>query len=243
MPENTLNRFSSLSRSHAKERLDIGEYSYSDYAQSLRELEWINTVTGGYRPTLQALSYFLKKAKKENEPLHVLDIGYGFGDTLRAIRAWARKSDFKIQLEGIDLNPWAGELAEAQTPSSLDIQYHVGNIFEFSGSKYDVIINSLFMHHLNDLEIQRVMKWMTAHSRLGWFINDLHRHPISYYGAKLGTRIFNLGEIVKYDAPLSVARSFTMDEWQIYLSWCELSLAKSQIRWHWPFRIGVRYEL
>jgi hypothetical protein len=49
---------------------------------------------------------------------------------------------------------------------------------------YDLIINSLTMHHLTDQEIVKLMQWMTAHARIGWSISDLDRRAIAYYFIK-----------------------------------------------------------
>jgi SAM-dependent methyltransferase len=35
---------------------------------------------------------------------HIVDLGCGSGDSLRAIADWARKNNFNVQLTGVDMN-------------------------------------------------------------------------------------------------------------------------------------------
>jgi hypothetical protein len=39
-----------------------------------------------------------------------------------------------------------------------------------------VIVSSHFAHHLSDADLVRFLRWMEGAARLGWFVNDLHRH-------------------------------------------------------------------
>ena len=52
----------------------------------------------------------------------------------------------------------------------------------------DLVISSLLTHHLADAEIVDFLDWMETHARMGWFINDLHRHPLAYHSIRWLTR-------------------------------------------------------
>jgi hypothetical protein len=79
-----------------------------------------------------------------------------------------------------------------------------------------------------------MIHWMKANAASGFFINDLHRHPIAYHSIKWLTTIFSGSELVKNDAPLSVRRGFLKKEWEALLHAGEIS--GYRIQWKWAFR-------
>lgn len=229
-------------RSNLLELMDDPAVEYDEFAQTLQQLETINHLTGAYRPTLSVVSYFYEIFhKKSKEPLRVLDVGCGYGDTLRQIARWGAKNNIRFKLTGLDLSPHA-QRAAFQVDSPIPIEYLTQDIFLFNPEeKYHLIINSLFTHHLNDGDIRRVVDWMLENSEYGWFINDLHRHWLPYYFIKYFVRAFRFNRLIRNDAPLSVARGFRREEWQDILQQSKADFKKLLIQWYWPFRFGVRY--
>jgi hypothetical protein len=75
---------------------------------------------------------------------------------------------------------------------------------------------------------------MKNNSTLGFFVNDLHRHPLAYYSINLLTSIFSKSYLVKNDAPLSVARGFKKNELEDVLQ--QSSITHYQLKWKWAFR-------
>lgn len=232
-------------RSIVSEIMDDQTVGYEEFAETLRQLELINRLIGSYRPTLIALEKFWRdKHHNARTPLRILDIGCGFGDTLRRIHHWAKSHGRAVELTGIDLSPWSTRAATAHTPAAMNIRYLNSDIFKFKeAGDYHVIINSLFTHHLSDDGIVRVLKWMTANARYGWFINDLHRHPVPYHFIAGFTRLLRFNRLIRNDAPLSVARSFTRADWVDYVNRAELDMSRVAVNWYWAFRYGVRYEV
>lgn len=232
-------------RSTQSEIMDDDQISYEEFAQTLRQIAIINRIVGAYRPTLGALEYFLKKHHKDKqEPLRILDIGCGFGDMLRKIHVWANAHNVNVELAGVDYSPWSKQAALAHTPEKMQIAYHTADIFTFKNDKkFDVIINSLFTHHLSDENIVGVLKWMCDNTCYGFFINDLHRHALPYNFIKTFVHTFPFNRLIRNDAPLSVARSFTRKEWLEYARSAHLNPNRLNVTWHWPFRWGVRYDI
>ena len=98
----------------------------------------------------------------------------------------------------------------------------------------DIIITSLFCHHLKDAEIVDLLEWMASHAKVGFIINDLHRHWLAYYSIKWLTQLFSKSYLVKNDAPLSVHRAFKRRDWQSYID--EIKHSGIGIKWSWAFR-------
>ncbi len=81
---------------------------------------------------------------------------------------------------------------------------------------------------------------MQSNSIKGFFINDLHRHPLAYYSIKLLTTVFSKSYLVKNDAPLSVARGFKASEWKKILK--SAGINNYRVNWKWAFRHLVVYN-
>ena len=85
-----------------------------------------------------------------------------------------------------------------------------------------------------------MLHWMKNNSTLGFFINDLHRHPVAYLFIKIITKLFSKSYLVKNDAPLSVLRGFRKNEWQQIFE--KSGITNYSIKWKWAFRYLVIYK-
>ena len=108
---------------------------------------------------------------------------------------------------------------------------------DFTGHKPDIIFSSLFCHHFTEAELITMLQWMKQHAAIGFFINDLHRHPLAWYSIKWITKFFSKSYLVKNDAPLSVARGFKKNEWQQIFK--KAGISNFSIKWKWAFRFLV----
>ena len=205
----------------------------------LNDLARANTLTFARPPTLQ----WLQRATRGLAPgarFTLLDVGYGQGDMLRAVHRWARRRGFEPRLSGIDLSPWSATAANAATDPSWDIRYLVGDVFEHgAGEPIDFVISSLVAHHMDDETLVRFLAWMEANARRGWFINDLHRHPLAYYGFMALGRLTTLHPMVRHDGLISVTRAFTRRDWDRLLATDGAPRAAVEVAWRFPFRICV----
>jgi 2-polyprenyl-3-methyl-5-hydroxy-6-metoxy-1,4-benzoquinol methylase len=219
--------------------MDDEAIGYEAFRDCLRDLELVNLFTLGYRPTLHWLKHALS-SEKSHRPISIIDIGSGGGDMLRKIWKWTQRCELDAHLTGIDLNPWAKQSAESVTPRDAPIQYETANIFSIDSDRSaDFIISSLFTHHLTDSEIVKFLQWMDHHARRGWFINDIHRHPLAFLLIHYATRIGRLDPIVRNDGPISVARAFTAIDWRRLLAEAGIPGERVSINWYFPFRYCV----
>ena len=59
------------------------------------------------------------------------------------------------------------------------------------------------------MDVARFLEWQEINARIGWFINDLERHPFSYYGFALLSRVMLWHPFVVHDVgPVSIRRAF-----------------------------------
>ncbi|HZW87300.1 MAG TPA: methyltransferase domain-containing protein [Gallionella sp.] len=224
-------------RSTQAELMDTEPLGFAAFHAYLCDLTLINICTLAYRPTLRWLRLVVGKSQ---QPVSVIDIGSGGGDMLRRIWKWAGRHKINVDLVGADLNPWSKQSAEKTTAHGAPIHFETSDIFDFDPERRaDFIISSLFTHHLTDEEVIRFIQWMDAHAVHGWFINDLHRHPVPHFLIKWFTRFFGFNRLVQYDAPLSVARAFVRADWHRLLIAADIPMERVRITWYFPFRYGV----
>ena len=227
-------------RSGKKELLDDDNIPFADIRQNMKELNTVNSLLGGHAITITGLKAFIN-TETQNKPISVCEIGCGGGDNLQAISAWCKKNNIQVNFTGIDIKPACIEYARQQYPS-LHANWITSDYarVDFSKHKPDIIFSSLFCHHLSEPELEKMLAWMQSNSIKGFFINDLHRHPLAYYSIKLLTTVFSKSYLVKNDAPLSVARGFKASEWKKILK--SAGINNYRVNWKWAFRHLVVYN-
>jgi SAM-dependent methyltransferase len=204
------------------------------------DLAQVNRLTLAYRPTLAFLDRLLPLARRLDRPLEVVDVGSGYGDMLRAIDDWSRRRNVAVSLTGVDLNPWSRRAATEATRPSQTIQWVTADAFSFEPTQgIDVVVSSLFTHHLPDPLVAKFLGWMEANARLGWFINDLHRHALPYHLFLHAAKLAGFHRFVQHDGPVSIARAFATADWHRLLSQAEIPEGVAEIAWRMPFRLTV----
>jgi SAM-dependent methyltransferase len=222
------------SRSGAEEQMDSPDLPPAVYARVLADLARVNRWTLTARPTLA----FLKRGIGGARSFRLLDVGFGHGDMLRAIRRWSRRRGVTAELVGIDLNPKSVAIAEAATPAGFGIDFRQGDYRDLPGP-FDFIVSAQVAHHMSADQLREFIRFMESSARRGWLISDLHRHGFAYRGFPLLARFMRVHRIVREDGQLSIARSFRGPEWHEILHDAGMSLGQVDIvRW-FPFRLCV----
>ena len=221
-------------RSYEKELMDGDYISFDAMAQTLKELNIINTRLGGHAITLAGVKNLLKK----NTSLSICEIGCGGGDNLSAIYKYCRKNNIPVNFIGIDMNAECIAFAKQQYPH-LPCQWICSDYaaVNFNNEKPAIIFSSLFCHHFTDEQLVPMLQWLEQNSRSGFFINDLQRHWLAYYLIKYITKFFSKSYLVKNDACLSVARSFRKKDWDYLFQ--QAGINTYSINWKWAFRYLV----
>lgn len=227
-------------RSAKKELLDRDDIPFDDIERNMYELDIINTWLGGHAISRCGLRTLLQQAKdstRSPRPIHICEIGCGGGDNLRALSKWCRKKNIPVSVTGIDLNAhcirvaserWTGDQA-----GWIHSDYRTVDLTQ-TDHRPDIVFSSLFCHHFSDEELISMLQWMDRQAKIGWFINDLHRHILAYYSIKWLTSWFSRSRLVKNDAPLSVLRGFRKKEWINILR--QTKIDRYDLHWKWAFR-------
>lgn len=153
---------------------------------------------------------------RSGRPLRVLDIASGGGDVAVGIARRAARAGMDIQIDGCDISPYAVRHAQ-QTAETAGLR--TAHFFEFNAladslpdGEYDVVMCSLFLHHLTESDAVVLLRKMSQAARHLVLVNDLRRTRTGYLLAWLVCRLLTRSPIVHTDGPLSVGAAFTPEE-------------------------------
>ena len=220
-------------RRRADELMDDPALGAATYHAVLADLAKVNRITFAHRPTLD----FLGRAVGRLSSFRLLDVGFGDGDMLRTIAAWANRRGIAAELTGIDLNPRSLDAAEAKPSPGAPIRYLAGDYASLAGGGFDCVISSLVAHHMSEAELLAFLRFMEAEAAAGWFVNDLHRHGFAYAAWPLLATAMGWHPIVRTDGHTSIARSFRAAEWHALLD--RAGIRAAAVRRWFPFRLCV----
>jgi len=218
-----------MKRINRPEWMDDPAATEADFEAALKDLEFLGRITFGARPTLAWLDALVKRTGATH--LSVLDLGAGGGEMLRAVSAWGRRRGITLDLTGLDRSPWAETYARA---AGTEGNWLTCDLFDVPAEQtYDVILCSLFTHHLSDDEMVRFLRWLPQHATLGWLISDVHRHWLPWIVLWAGTRLLRLAPMVIHDSTISISRSFVREDLEGLIEHAGIS---AELHWSFPFR-------
>ncbi len=184
------------------------------------------------------------KLGSPDRPLTILDIASGGGDLVVRLAKRFAQEGIVARIQGCDISPTAIEYATSQArQAQLDnVSFTACNALEepFPHSGYDVVMCSLFLHHLTREQGVLLLTRMKQATHQLLLVDDLRRTALGYWLAWIGCRILSRSRIVHYDGPVSVAGAFSSHEAQGMAH--EAGLAEADISHHWPQRFLLSWR-
>ena len=176
-------------------------------------------------------------AKAHVRPLRVLDIATGSGDIPVALQRRASRHQVDLDITATDISEQALQFASQRAEQAgVRIEFRPLDIFKDEiAPEYDVIICSLFLHHLTDAQALRLLTQITKAARTLVLVNDLQRCRMGYFLAYAAGRIFTSSRVVHTDGPLSVQAAFTIPEVRSLAEQAGISGARVSARWPWRY--------
>lgn len=222
-------------RSLELEHLDKGDYSAEEYEGCIIELQRVNRWLGDASALRGSLLEEIERAGLST--FSVLDVGAGSGELLRVVREWARSTNRKARLTGLELNARSARAIVEESSGVNGINGVRGDAFRlpFAGDEFDYAICSLFTHHFKNDQVVQILRELSRVARRKIFVIDLHRHPAAYYFFTTVARMFLHNRLIREDGALSILRSFTPDELEELGT--RAALKDVRVNRHFPYRL------
>ncbi|HEV3344739.1 MAG TPA: methyltransferase domain-containing protein [Pirellulales bacterium] len=229
------------SRRREPEWMDEPALDRDLHVHALAALHRVNRLSGTaarlWRP-IRRLASELPKSR-----LRVLDLASGGGDVAIALAITARRADVLLQIDGCDVSATAVAHAESRAyHHGLDnVGFFVLDVLQADlPPTYDVVICSLFLHHLDEADAVRLLRQMAAATRRLVLVDDLRRTRFGYALAWLGCQLLTRSPIVHTDGPRSVRAAFTLAEARQLAH--RAGLDGCRIVAHWPQRFLLSWS-
>ena len=179
---------------------------------TLRFLERTNRWFGGDRLVFHYLERWSRRWPR-HRPLDVLDVGTGGADLPVRIARWASRRGLDARVTGIDSNPEIARLARQNVRAFPEIEIVESDLQSFAqgGRRFDVVIGSLFLHHVSPAGIVEAMRLCDRLATRAVLFSDLRRCRAGYWATRVYTALFG-NRVVRFDGPLSIRRAFTSGE-------------------------------
>ncbi len=222
------------------ERMDDPRITPHLHQQALRGLARLNAVSGVSRVLTSVLAEVA--AESGTEKLRVLDVACGGGDVLvGCARRWSDPR-CRIEFSGCDVSSTAVQAAR-MLAERIDVDRHNVERIDFFEhdvlaqrlpGEYDVVMSTLFLHHLAESDAECVLRRMREAARRVVVVDDLRRTRTGYFLAVLACRLLSRSPVVHYDGPVSVQAALTCQEMARLVEragWREWTMRR-----HWPQR-------
>jgi SAM-dependent methyltransferase len=203
--------------------------------EDLRNLRAINRYLGAHRNVLRGLARALHG--HVGREFSLLDVGTGNADVAAMIVRWARRRGLAARVSCLDREAVTLEEAAAQTRAFSEINLVRGDALRppFAQASFDYILASQLLHHFANEQIVALLQNWRRVARSAIIVSDLVRHPLAYHGIRLLTKAFTRNIMTRTDAPLSVRRALTIEEWCAVLR--EANVGRFRVNWALPFRV------
>ena len=226
MPEH--GRSGSVEPEEILDRLDL---PLAETRIALRDLGRVNLWLIGRRAMRATL---LPRLDAKPGPVHtVLDVAAGAGDCTAALQRTA--SGRGVELDVISLDRKLSHLVLGR--SHGHIRRPVVGLAEnlpFREGGFDWAVSSLFFHHLDDERKRGVGREMRRVARQGAVVVDLRRSRWARWVLRCLSPLLGIGHVALRDGLVSVARSWTVPEWRVFLSG-----QKFELRRRFPARLSI----
>ncbi len=230
-----------MKRSREKEMMDLPGNPAGLLEEDLGNLRLLNRILGGYRGVLWGLEHLVDG--KESGGFSLLDLGTGSADIPAAIVRWAKGKGIPVRVVALEPDPITVAVAQRLTRDLPEISVVRGDAGHppFCPASFDFVLSSQLLHHFSEREIVSLLRIWSSLARRAILVSDLIRHPLAYFGISLLTRLFTRNEMTRIDAPLSVRRAFTLDEWRGLFT--QAAIGEFRLFSVFPFRLFAYFPL
>ena len=204
------------------------------HRDALRGLERINVVSATVPAVWAPLASLWRR--HQGAGLSLLDVACGAGDVAIAVARRARQEGVTLRVDACDISPNAIAYAAGRARrANVDVRFFEHDIMKVPLRRaYDVVVCSLFLHHLDEDDAVRLLRTLDSAARSLLIISDLDRSRLGLVLAWLGTRLLSRSPVVHVDSLRSVRAAFTRAEAAALAA--RAGLTSCRLTAHWPCR-------
>jgi ubiquinone/menaquinone biosynthesis C-methylase UbiE len=230
--------FSAPPRNLRPELLDLDEAPFEEVKDSLQDVQRVNRYLSGYRVLLHHMGRFFDR-HDSSQPLRILDAATGSADQPLEVVRYARRRGIPVQVTAIDINRKMLHFAQEESRKFPEIRFVQCDALNmpFGENSFDVVINSLALHHFSRDHAVALLKSFSKLARRGVIVNDLHRSRVAHASIYILTRLLTQNRLTRYDAPVSVMNAFTPEEMRAMAR--EAGWQQFAVHRHFPYRIAL----
>jgi len=225
-------------RAQGEEMMDDFAITDGRLTRALGDLRWVNRWLGGHRAAQSVLAPLLRRTGK----LRIVDLGSGGADYPEHVVRWAHRQGLEADVVAVDANPQTVSHAQSalddRLPAAMRDRVEVACAdaldLPYDDDAFDVAVAALFLHHFHGEEAVTLLREMDRVARRGILVNDLHRHPLAYYGVRALGTVTQASAMFRHDGPLSVLRGFRRAELEELAA--AAGLRGARVHWRWAFR-------
>lgn len=192
------------------ELMDDPALDPAEHAHALRGLARLNAMSG---VAGQLYPILKERAQRLDRPLTIVDIATGSADVPVALLKRARRDGVRFDITACDISPVALANARERAQSAgVELATSELDILRQDPPRADVLMCALFLHHLSDDEVRRVLTKMAnaAHEQI--LITDLRRGPWGTALAGVIPRVATRSHVVHVDALRSARAALSIGE-------------------------------
>ena len=182
---------------------------------------------------------------RSGRPLRILDLACGGGHVIVGLARRCARENVAVEACGADVSPVATGYARAlalragvQRVSFITLDVASQPLPD----AFDVVLCSLFLHHLDDDGAETLLRRMRGAARHLVLVSDLRRTRLGYLFAWAGCRLLSRSRVFHVDGTRSVEAAFTMAEARRLAERAGLTGARIVARWPQRFLLTWRND-
>ena len=191
------------------ELMDRPQPVSAELESDLENIRELNRWFGSYA----LISMFLSRWIKPGGRLRIVDLATGSGDIPRLIAEHGRKVGAELQIDALDRQSAILEIAKRLSARYPEISFVEGDVLKWQPTEaYDIVFCTLALHHFSEDDAVQLLQRCRDLTCKFVLVSDLRRGCLATIGVHLLTATMFREPMTKYDARLSIARSFSFSE-------------------------------
>jgi len=213
--------------------MDDFSLSGDEMRSLLKDLKFVNKYLGGNSVTINGIGNLMNEHAVSGK-IRIIDIGCGDGELIRNCADWCSKNSIPAEFVGLDANANIIEEAIASSEHYGNIEFVHADVFEYDFQKinYDIATCTLFLHHFDNERVERILKKVSNHAKVGIVVNDLHRSRLAFVLFRFVSILLLRTKIARIDGLISIARGFKRSDFKRFSSNLR---HKTTLKWKWAY--------